>query len=189
MEERIAKIEDQLASISDMNKTMNAFMHHLGINSPQNIDDHELSDSSLEMEESVPVSGEINEPHKDSNDKITDMTTAEVVSDVTNKDTDVSANIERVDCLDLQGRISTQKDIHTTSNNEEIESSSLNDRCIKYETIVKTATPVNEEIAKFVTQAITHNMHNKSYQQLSEKYQVPENIPFLVAPRINTELW
>ena len=163
MEERIAKFEDQLASISDMNKTMNAFMHHLGINSPQNIDDHELSDSSLEMEESVPVSGEINEPHKDSNDKITDMTTAEVVSDVTNKDTDVSANIERVDCLDLQGRISTQKDIHATSK--------------------------NEEIAKFVTQVITHNIDNKSYQQLSEKYQVPENISFLVAPRINTELW
>ena len=189
MGERIAKIEDQLASIPDMNKTMKAFMHHLGINSPQNIEDHELSDCSSGTEESVPVSVEINEPQNDSNNKITAITTAEVVSDITNKDTDVSANIERVDCRDLQGCISTQKDLSMISNNEEIASTSLNDRCSKYETIVKTAPPVSEDIAKFVTQAITHNMDSKSYQQLSEKYQVPENIPFLVAPRINSELW
>lgn len=123
--------------------------------------DHNNSDSGSETEEPVPAYEEVSFQEIDVSVSEKDIRDGDEVE----QDTDIN-------------KVDTQT-----------ASCSLMDRCTKYEKIVKTAPAVQENIAKFVSQVMTHNLDTKSYQDISEKYEIPDNIPFLVAPKVNPELW
>ena len=67
--------------------------------------------------------------------------------------------------------------------------SSFKARLAKYEDKVNTHPPVSEDLASFVSKSISSKMEKAAYNELSEKYARPENIPFLVAPKVNREVW
>ena len=66
---------------------------------------------------------------------------------------------------------------------------SLADRMAKYEKVEELSPGLDAELAKFVDKVITSRIDPKKYKTLTEKYQRPNNVEFLVCPRVNKEVW
>ena len=62
-------------------------------------------------------------------------------------------------------------------------------RLNKYNKQEKTAAAVSPDLASFVNHTVTNQLELKKYQELAEKFSRPINANYLLAPRVNRELW
>ena len=53
----------------------------------------------------------------------------------------------------------------------------------------KSKIGIDKDIAIVLNHALTHHMEHKQYKELTEKYQTPLNVEYLVAPKCNPEIW
>ena len=81
--------------------------------------------------------------------------------------------------------INTATNTSDTAVNKDMFSALLESYSVKE----KLDPPFNDNLAKVVNHALTHQLETKALETIQEKYKRPENTSFLVTPKVNPEIW
>lgn len=81
--------------------------------------------------------------------------------------------------------VSTPTTVSTSTTAPTPTTAATSDRLAKYDNSEKTSDNVDSGLATLVSKALTVLMKDTDYEDMIKKYNRPDNIPYLVAPRLN----
>ena len=172
MEERMEKLEEKMANLDGLTSQVQDLIRFL-TDQPSN-DPNDNNDQTLEQEQQL-------------------MYDQSTVDSETGEEDEVENQAGFSDTPSVFSTVPIEPAEPTLPNSSDsLISQSDNSfafRLNKYNKQEKTADAVSDELADFVNQTVTKQLDNKKYLELAEKFNRPANAKFLVAPKVNREIW
>ena len=172
MEERMEKLEEKMANLDGLTSQVQDLIRFL-TDQPSN-DPNDNNDQTLEQEQQL-------------------MYDQSTVDSETGEEDEVENQAGFSDTPSVFATVPIEPAEPTLPNSSDsLISQSDNSfafRLNKYNKQEKTADAVSDELADFVNQTVTKQLDNKKYLELAEKFNRPANAKFLVAPKVNREIW
>ena len=183
MEQKISTIEKKLEELDSLSKNVHKLVSFLGITTSNNRESVDESDSDTEVE-SIPDS------QHSTLTNAADKDAAASDNTIRKKVDGGIVNATQADRVDTENEIlSDDANANTGTQASTSTHTSLSDRLKNYEKNTPVAPAIDEDLAKFVNKSVTHNLDSKYLEEVKGKYVRPENTPYLVAPRVNPEIW